>query len=1026
MGRHFKEDSEIEDEIDNEEEDIQEQLTEEQIEETRKARIKAKNIVVSAAGDVDTWIAFIKEFQKDFEIINRTTKERIRESKNVYWEQLVHMIDKMHNDNNRFNYMVSANKAENSKERGTPLFVIDFADLQTWADKNRDYQDQSHNFGRLMEVLASDPDETLKNLKVAVFDLLQNIDVDFAMRNEYDLVCTIKNFAQLKEMPDLNSETLDRMYRVEGLIISYDDTPHPKIIQSQWECKTIVEDEKGNGIPCGEINANFSGGTKPAKCHKCKGKIMVELKQLRKKTDYIYLRLQQRHDKTLESRMSVDKQVRLEGTELVKYFYSNIPGSAYVSMTSIIRLGGRGNLTETTIDAKWMDVIPEQELIEEDEVLDEVVSQEIPDDQMDAHYDKICRSICHTIYGHQQIKEAIAIMLAGSNEIVRSDYSRIRGTISTLICGDSSEGKSDFIRFVNRVAARSVLAAGEDASAVGLTAGVNIDKDGIKRVSLGVCGLADNGFALIDELEKRDPKDFRRLSLCMDDNQQIIVRKAGLHRPIWARCSHLHVANPTGSGKWDPTRTIEEQTDFAVWLLRRYDFIFIVRDMHDEKHNKAVIDYIGKTLAESSYEEITTKLTYEQSQARMESELAGQFFSPAYLRHEFKYLKRFNPVIDTSAKSKTWRMIEEFWRKMKMMKLYNPNIDPEDKVSKRYNPKMPQNITAMDVRGIYSLVRTSRAVARLYRSPIVQPKHVERVINIMQYCITQLQPQESAQVEYEQEGGNEGNGHGLRVTTIQRDINRLAMREMTQQERMYQRKYIQMLQSMTKAIFKESFIKCGNRNCSGGQVVEIVDPVMKKKEVHTCGDCGGTAGEFESFSYADVEANLVESKAMKEKECRDIWNIIQRSGFIVPHGHGSKDYDIAPGKDPRSPDFVDTIAAISQQESRVEDASSAAPTMNRYTIIDMERESESEPEPVVQVEEYPKLRSIPKPIGKSDQRAETWALRELDALEKSNNNNDGQQNKQDDSDTPHTEDVVDVDKLDNIDLGNATTTTDQP
>ena len=1021
MGKHFKEDSEIEDELNAPpmtEEDYEAQLSEEQQQERNRNKIRARNVVVSKAGDVDTWIAFIKEFQKDFEIINRTTKERSRQTINVYWEQLTHMVDKMHNDNNKFNYMVTADTKENENEKGTPLFIIDFADLQMWADKNRDYTDESHNFGRLIELLALEPDDTLKNLKMAVWDLLRLIDEDFAMKIEYDLVSTVRNFAQLKEMPDLNSETLDRMYRVEGLIISYDDTPHPKIIQSAWECQTrIKEDEQtGKSRPCGAINDNFSGGNKPAKCWQCQGKDFTELKSQRKKTDYIYLRIQQRHDKTLESRMSVDKQVRLEGTELVKYFYSNITGSAYVSVTSIIRLGGRGNLTETTIDAKWMDVIPEQELIEEDEVLDEVVSQEIPDDQMDAHYDKICRSICHTIYGHQQIKEAIAIMLSGSNEIIRSDYSRIRGSINTLICGDPSEGKSDFIRFVHRIAPRAVLAAGGHSSVVGLTAGVSIEKNNVKRVTLGVCGLADKGFALIDELEKRNPKDFEDLSACMDDNEKIIVRKAGLHNPIWARCSHLHVANPTGFGRWDPTKTIEEQTEFAQWLLRRYDFIFIVRDMHDKKHNEAVIDYIGKTLSESSYEEINTKLTHEQSQRRMESELAGQFFSPAYLRHEFKYVKKFNPYLDTSPKSKPWQMIKEFWGKMKMMKLYNPNIDPEDKVSRRKNSKTPQNMTAMDVRGVYNIVRACRGVARLMRSPIVDSKHVTHVTNLMSYCITQLQPQESAQVEYEEE---QENGHGLKLTTIQRDIEKLALREKTQQERMFEKKYAKMVADMAKAIYQESFDKCKSRDCVGGRRIEITDAVFKTKKVVECDACDGQGGEFGPFSYLDVETRLVETKAMNSDQCRTIWKVVKRAGVIQAHRHGTKDYEIV--IDPRSPDFVDSITALTREENRRQEDSST-PTINYYSII--EPDALPELEQPVQVQEYPKMK--PKPIGKSDQMANDYVLRELDALEKSNNNNDGQQNNQDDSDTPHDDDIVDVDKLDNIDLGNAATDTDKP
>ena len=608
------------------------------------------------------------------------------------------MPDKKYDDNNKFNILVQ------KKDIGTAIFLVDFADLQMWAEKHKDYEDESHNFGRLIESLAIDPETTLRHLRLAVYQRLLLIDEDFAKGYEERMLCTIHNYPHLKEPPELNSDTIGRMYRIEGLIISYDEAPHQKITETFWQC-----------LNCATTMNRHDSDKPPRTCYNCNKHEFRELENLRKSIDWIHLRLQQRNDRTAEGRMAVDKLVKIEGTEFVRYFFNNIPGSAYVNVTGVIKFGGKGLLGDTEIEAKWIDVIPEQELVEEDEVLDEVVSQEIPDDQMDAHYEKICRSICHTIKGHDHIKEALAILLAGSEPITRSDYSRVRGTISMLVVGDSSEGKSDFGRFIARVAPRSVLAVGEDSTAVGLTAGVNIDKDGVKRITPGVCGLADHGVAIIDELEKREAKDFRRLSVPMDDNQEMIIRKAGIHRPIKARCAHLHIGNPIGSGKWDPTKTIEEQTEFAIWLIRRYDFIFIVYDRHDSHHNEQVIDYIGKTLSESSYEEITSKLSPEQAHSRIENEISGNFFTPAYLRHEFKFIKKINPILDTSKSSKPWHMIKEFWMKMKMMKLYNPNYDTEDRVSRqKYDVKRPQNITAMDVRGIYSMVRVSRAIARIY------------------------------------------------------------------------------------------------------------------------------------------------------------------------------------------------------------------------------------------------------------------------------------------------------------------------
>ena len=97
-----------------------------------------------------------------------------------------------------------------------------------------------------------------------------------------------------------------------------------------------------------------------------------------------------------------------------------------------------------------------------------------------------------------------------------------------------------------------------------------------------------------------------------------------------------------------------------------------------------------------------------------------------------------------------------------------------ESASRKMIIKRPQNITAMDVRGIYAMVRVSRAIARIFRSPIVEPKHVQRAINLFQYTITCLQPQEL------REGANvvsdDGNGHGLKLTTFQNDIVKLAMR----------------------------------------------------------------------------------------------------------------------------------------------------------------------------------------------------------------------------------------------------------
>ena len=106
---------------------------------------------------------------------------------------------------------------------------------------------------------------------------------------------------------------------------------------------------------------------------------------------------------------------------------------------------------------------------------------------------------------------------------------------------------------------------------------------------------------------------------------------------------------------------------------------------------------------------------------------------------------------------------------------------------------------------------------------------------------------------------------------------KLAMKDKTEQEKQYMRKYVKLVESVGKAIFKESFIKCGNKDCRGGQVVEVTDPVMRTSRVRKCGDCQGTAGDFEKFTYNDIERYLVEGKVMSQKQVGNDMESIQKS-----------------------------------------------------------------------------------------------------------------------------------------------------
>ena len=84
----------------------------------------------------------------------------------------------------------------------------------------------------------------------------------------------------------------------------------------------------------------------------------------------------------------------------------------------------------------------------------------------------MCSSIAPSIFGHPDIKKAIACLLFGGCAKKLPDGMRLRGDINVLLLGDPSVAKSQFLKFVDRCAPVSVYTSGKGSSAAGLTASV--------------------------------------------------------------------------------------------------------------------------------------------------------------------------------------------------------------------------------------------------------------------------------------------------------------------------------------------------------------------------------------------------------------------------------------------------------------------------------------------------------------------------------------------------------------------------
>ena len=74
---------------------------------------------------------------------------------------------------------------------------------------------------------------------------------------------------------------------------------------------------------------------------------------------------------------------------------------------------------------------------------------------------RITKSIAPSIYGHMNIKTGIALALFGGQEKHPQGKHRLRGDINMLLLGDPGTAKSQFLKYVEKVARRAVYTTGE-------------------------------------------------------------------------------------------------------------------------------------------------------------------------------------------------------------------------------------------------------------------------------------------------------------------------------------------------------------------------------------------------------------------------------------------------------------------------------------------------------------------------------------------------------------------------------------
>lgn len=211
-------------------------------------------------------------------------------------------------------------------------------------------------------------------------------------------------------------------------------------------------------------------------------------------------------------------------------------------------------------------------------------------------YTRLCAMVAPSIFGHTDVKKAVACLLFGGSRKRLPDGVRLRGDINVLLLGDPSTAKSQFLKFVEKTAPVAVYTSGKGSSAAGLTASVIRDSSTREfYLEGGAMVLADGGVVCIDEFDKMRAEDRVAIHEAMEQ-QTISIAKAGITTVLNSRTSVLAAANPP-SGRYDDLKTAQDNIDLQTTILSRFDLIFIVKDVRLYDQDKLIASHIIKVHA---------------------------------------------------------------------------------------------------------------------------------------------------------------------------------------------------------------------------------------------------------------------------------------------------------------------------------------------------------------------------------------------------------------------------------------------
>merc|ERR1739844_459731 len=541
-------------------------------------------------------------------------------------------------------------------------------------------------------------DEAAKSVVLSMFPRYEAITKEIHVR--------ITDLPLVEELRSLRQLHLNQLIRTSGVVTSSTGVL-PQLSLIKYDC------DKCSYI-MGPFVQSQNQETKPGVCPECqsRGPFNINMEETLYK-NYQRITMQESPGKVPAGRLPRSKDAILLGDlcDTCK------PGDE-IELTGVYTNNYDGSLNTAQGFPVFATVIMANHVLRKDEsnatksMTDEDIKAIVALSKDERIGERIVASMGPSIFGHEDIKRALALSLFGGQAKDKSDKHKVRGDINVLLCGDPGTAKSQFLKYVEKVAPRAVFTTGQGASAVGLTAYVK--KSQVTKewtLEAGALVLADKGVCLIDEFDKMNDSDRTSIHEAMEQ-QTISISKAGIVTQLQARCSVIAAANPIG-GRYDPSMTFSENVDLTEPILSRFDILCVVRDTVDAVADEQLARFVvgshmrSHPLADERDREIMKKVENELASA---SGLAGVEKIPQDLLKKYILYAR-----------------ERVHPKLHQM--------DQDKVAKMYSDlrreSMATGSVPITVRHIESMIRIAEANAKMHLREFVHENDVNMAIRVM-------------------------------------------------------------------------------------------------------------------------------------------------------------------------------------------------------------------------------------------------------------------------------------------------------